>query len=68
MRKQLDHWQLEIQLWNKGNEVFYISCDCGKNAKIIKKNLFICDSCKRKYMGVLGEYIELTEKENINCN
>ncbi|EJG4482815.1 transcriptional regulator [Enterococcus faecalis] len=61
MRKEYDHWKIEITRWNKGNIVTYISCDCGELAALIrwKRTEYECKSCGSQYKRVFGgQYIE----------
>ncbi|EGO2713071.1 hypothetical protein IDE33_002614 [Enterococcus faecalis] len=61
LRKEYDHWKIEITRWNKGNIVYYISCDCGKLAqrKEWKNTEFKCNFCKKQYKRIFGgRYVE----------
>lgn len=61
LRKEYDHWQIEITRWNKGNTVYYIECECGKLAKrgIRERKEFICPNCGRTYIKMFaGNYAE----------
>ncbi|MCD4912491.1 hypothetical protein [Enterococcus faecalis] len=67
LRKEYDHWQIEITRWNKGNTVYYIECECGKLArrKQRERTEFECEYCKREYEKVFGGgYVEIGEKRD----
>ena len=61
LRKEYDRWQIPIEMWNKGNTVYYVDCDCGKLSKrsLRETKEFECSSCGRKYIRMFGgNYVE----------
>ena len=62
VRKQYDHWGIEITTWNKTNVVAYVDCDCGMLAERIrwKRTEYKCKSCGKQYkLAFGGQYIEV---------
>ncbi|EPI33866.1 hypothetical protein [Enterococcus faecalis] len=64
VRKQYDHWEIEITTWNKTNVVTYVDCDQLARRELGKYNHFKCSSCKKEYKLSNGSYVEIRTKKN----
>ena len=69
IRKEYDSHGIEITRWNKGNLVYTIDCDCGRQADRVigMYETFVCSNCHAMYEKSRGSYTKVTcsiKKEN----
>ncbi|HBI2077918.1 TPA: hypothetical protein I0H43_RS13610 [Enterococcus faecalis] len=64
VRKQYDHWGIEITMWNKTNVVAYVDCGQLARRELGKYNHFKCDNCKKEYKLSKGICIEISPEKN----